>query len=77
MVRRTIAALAAIAAALASAHAATVIASRANEVATEGGKVRAGTRTEAFMQATKVPVHLPLSGRTMSFDAGGTCVDGC
>jgi len=56
---------------------AAVIASHANEVATEGGKVRAGTRTEAFMQATRVPVHLPLSGRTMSFDAGGTCVDGC
>jgi hypothetical protein len=24
-----------------------------------------------------VPVHLPLSDRTMAFDAGGACVSGC
>ncbi len=54
-----------------------VIASHANEVATEGGKLVAGTRTETFMKATKVPVHLPLSGRTMEFDGGGSCVAGC
>jgi len=53
------------------------IASHANEPATENGKVRPGTRTEAFVTATKVPVHLPLSGRTMSFDGQGACVDGC
>lgn len=54
-----------------------VIASHANEPATEGGKVRAGTKTEAFMNAVSVPVHIPLSGRTMEFDADGTCAAGC
>lgn len=54
-----------------------VIASHANELATQGGKVVAGTKTEAFIKATKVPVHLPLSGRTMAFDGAGLCVSGC
>jgi L-ascorbate metabolism protein UlaG (beta-lactamase superfamily) len=55
----------------------TVIASHANEAATEGGKVIAGTRTETFVKATRVPVYLPLSGRTMKFDKNGNCVGGC
>lgn len=54
-----------------------VIASHANEPATEGGKVRAGTRTETFINAAKAPVHVPLSGKTMSFDSGGKCTAGC
>ncbi len=54
-----------------------VIVSHANEVATKGGKVIAGTKTETFIKATKVPVHLPLSGVTMEFDANGKCVAGC
>ncbi|GAA3964796.1 MBL fold metallo-hydrolase [Allohahella marinimesophila] len=54
-----------------------VIASHANEAATDGGKVREGTKTEAFMKASEVLVHLPLSGRTMAFDKTGKCVDGC
>ena len=54
-----------------------VIVSHANEVATEGGKLKAGTKTEKFMKATKAPVHLPLTGRTMEFDSGGKCVGGC
>lgn len=54
-----------------------VIASHANEEATRGGKVLPGTRTESFIAATGVPVHLPLSGVTMSFDGSGVCVDGC
>ncbi len=54
-----------------------VIVSHANEEATQGGKVVAGTRTETFIGATKAPVHLPLSGRTMEFDGGGKCVAGC
>lgn len=54
-----------------------VIPSHANEAATKGGKVIAGTRTELFVQATRVPVHLPLSGRTMAFDSSGRCVAGC
>jgi L-ascorbate metabolism protein UlaG (beta-lactamase superfamily) len=56
---------------------ASVIASHANEVGTVGGKVRPGSKTEAFIKATKVPVHVPLSGKTMEFDAGGKCTAGC
>lgn len=56
---------------------AAVIPSHANEVGTAGGKVRAGSKTEAFVKASKVPVHVPLSGRTMEFDAGGRCTAGC
>jgi L-ascorbate metabolism protein UlaG (beta-lactamase superfamily) len=55
----------------------TVIPSHANEAGTQGGKVRAGSKTEAFLKASKVPVVLPLSGKTMEFDAGGKCVAGC
>ena len=56
---------------------ASVIASHANEVGTVGGKVRPGSKTEAFVKATKVPVHVPLSGKTMEFDAAGKCTAGC
>ena len=54
-----------------------VIASHANEESTKDGKVLDGTKTQAFIEASKVPVHLPLSGRTMEFDANGSCVAGC
>ncbi|MGB0684000.1 MAG: MBL fold metallo-hydrolase [Magnetovibrionaceae bacterium] len=54
-----------------------VIASHANEVATEGGKLKPGTKTEAFSKAAAMPVHLPLSGRTMAFDGDGMCKAGC
>ncbi len=54
-----------------------VIASHANEEATRDGKVLPGTRTETFIEATGVPVHVPLSGVTMSFDGAGICIDGC
>ena len=56
---------------------ASVIASHANQASTEGGKVIPGTKTDTFVRATHAPVHLPLSGRTMEFDAGGRCVAGC
>ncbi len=56
---------------------ASVIASHANEVGTEGGKVIAGTKTETFIKATNVPVYLPLSGKTLSFDGAGKCTAGC
>jgi L-ascorbate metabolism protein UlaG (beta-lactamase superfamily) len=56
---------------------AAVIASHANEVGTIKGKVRAGSKTEAFIKAVKVPVHVPLSGKTMEFDASGKCTAGC
>ena len=54
-----------------------VIPSHANEAATSGGKVKAGTKTEKFTKAAKMPVHLPLSGRTMEFNSDGKCVSGC
>lgn len=47
------------------------IASHANEVGTVLGKVRPGSKTETFMKAVKVPVHIPLSGKTIEFDRGG------
>jgi L-ascorbate metabolism protein UlaG (beta-lactamase superfamily) len=56
---------------------AAVIASHANEEATRDGKVLPGTRTETFIKASSVPVHVPLSGVTMLFDEAGNCVAGC
>jgi L-ascorbate metabolism protein UlaG (beta-lactamase superfamily) len=56
---------------------ASVIASHANEVGTVGGKLKPGTKTEAFIKAVRAPVHIPLSGRTMEFDSGGVCTAGC
>jgi L-ascorbate metabolism protein UlaG (beta-lactamase superfamily) len=56
---------------------ASVIPSHANEVGTVDGKLRAGSKTEAFAKAAKMPVHIPLSGRTMEFDAIGKCTAGC
>jgi L-ascorbate metabolism protein UlaG (beta-lactamase superfamily) len=57
---------------------ATVIASHVNEAATIGGKVRADSRTAAFMNLVKGrPVHPALSGRTMEFDGDARCVAGC
>ncbi|NML43911.1 MBL fold metallo-hydrolase [Ramlibacter sp. G-1-2-2] len=56
---------------------ASVIASHANEASTAGGKLRPGSKAEAFTKLVKVPVHLPLSGRTMEFDGGGRCTAGC
>lgn len=54
-----------------------VVASHANEVATKGGKVLPGTKTETFVKAVKVPVHIPLSGKMMEFNSDGKCVSGC
>jgi len=56
---------------------AAAIASHANEAATKGGKVIPGTRTDTFIKATRVPVYLPLSGRTMEFNSKGQCLKGC
>ena len=57
---------------------AAVIATHVNEAATAGGKVRADSRTAAFMNQVKGrPVHLALSGKTMEFDGSGKCVAGC
>jgi L-ascorbate metabolism protein UlaG (beta-lactamase superfamily) len=54
-----------------------VIASHANEPATSGGKLMPNSKTAAFQKAVKVPVHVPLSGRTMEFNGAGRCVAGC
>ncbi|MEE8352195.1 MAG: MBL fold metallo-hydrolase [Rhodospirillales bacterium] len=54
-----------------------VIPSHANEVATKGGKVIAGTKTDKFLKATKTTAHLALSERTMEFDGSGNCTAGC
>jgi L-ascorbate metabolism protein UlaG (beta-lactamase superfamily) len=56
---------------------ASVICSHANEPATKDGKVLPNTRTATFIKATKVPVHVPLSGKTMEFDSAGKCAKGC
>ena len=54
-----------------------VIASHANEAATQGGKVLPNTKTAAFQRAAKMPVYAPLSGQTMEFDGSGRCARGC
>jgi L-ascorbate metabolism protein UlaG (beta-lactamase superfamily) len=54
-----------------------VIASHANEQATQDGLVRAGTKTQAFVQDTRAAVLVPLSGRTMAFDGTAACASGC
>ncbi|MEQ8334663.1 MBL fold metallo-hydrolase [Nisaea sp.] len=54
-----------------------VIPSHANEVATKGGKLIEGSKTDRFIEALKVSAHLPLSGRTMTFDGAGKCTSGC
>ena len=54
-----------------------VIASHANEPATKGGKLLPNTKTAMFKKLTKMPMHVPLSGKTMEFDGSGKCVKGC
>ena len=53
-----------------------VIVSHVNEVATVDGKV-VGSKTAAFIKSAKMPVHVPLSGKTMEFDGSGRCTSGC
>jgi len=54
-----------------------VIASHANEAATQDGQVLPETKTARFIEATTVPVYVPLSGEMMAFDAAGNCTTGC
>ena len=54
-----------------------VIASHANQASTRGGKVLRGTRADIFKRATKMPVYMPLSGRTLEFNQEGNCVASC
>jgi len=54
-----------------------VIASHANEPATSGGELKQGTKTALFRDLVKVPMHVPLSGRTIAFNGDGGCTAGC
>ena len=54
-----------------------IIASHANQPSTSGGKINKGTRLALFKKLTRAKVHVPLSGRTMSFNDKGECIDGC
>ena len=54
-----------------------VIATHVNEVATKDGKLVPGTKTEQFIKRVGIPAHIPLSGKTMTFDGSGKCVAGC
>ena len=56
---------------------ASVIASHANEEATKDGKLIEGTRTETFINAVDMEVHVPLSGVEMHFNQEGVCTEGC
>ncbi|HUP96091.1 MAG TPA: MBL fold metallo-hydrolase [Burkholderiales bacterium] len=56
---------------------ASVILTHPNEPVTEGGKLRAASRTAALVKQLKSPAHLAISGRTMEFDGKGKCVAGC
>ena len=50
-----------------------VIPEHANEVATAGGAVNPGTRTERFIQQVRKPVIVPLSGMPIQCDGHGRC----
>jgi L-ascorbate metabolism protein UlaG (beta-lactamase superfamily) len=54
-----------------------VIATHVNEIATKGGKVVPGSKTEQFMKRVGITTHIPLSGKTMSFDGNARCTAGC
>ncbi len=54
-----------------------VIPSHANQPSTKGGVVIPGTRVDTFSKLVKASVHVPISGRTMSFNKKGKCVAGC
>jgi L-ascorbate metabolism protein UlaG (beta-lactamase superfamily) len=57
---------------------AAVIPSHVNEAATEGGIVRAGTKTKQFIELVKKSrVYVPRSGHTMEFSGDARCVTGC
>ncbi len=55
-----------------------VIPHHMNEAATENGELKADSKTLQFKELIKdIPVHIPLSGRTMEFDGDGKCLSGC
>ncbi len=55
-----------------------VIPHHMNEAATEKGELKPGSKTALFKSLiTNIPVHTPLSGRTMEFNGDGLCLNGC
>ena len=55
-----------------------VIPHHMNEAATEKGELKQGSKTALFKSLIKdIPVHIPLSNRTMEFDGEAQCVKGC
>ena len=55
-----------------------VIPQHTNEEATKGGVLVPGSKTATFASLIKgIPVHIPLSGKTMEFNGDGKCVAGC
>lgn len=55
-----------------------VIPHHMNEASTEKGVVKPGSKTALFQSLIKdIPVHIPLSGKTMEFDGEGLCLKGC
>ncbi len=55
-----------------------VIPHHMNEAATEKGELKPGSKTALFESLMKnIPVHIPLSGRTMEFNGEGRCLKGC
>jgi L-ascorbate metabolism protein UlaG (beta-lactamase superfamily) len=56
---------------------AAVIVTHVNEIGTIGGKLNPKSRTAAFINLVKRPVHLAISGRVMEFDGSAKCVMGC
>ena len=53
------------------------IATHINQVGTKDGKLIDGSRPDIFAKAAKMPVRIPVSGKTMEFDGSGKCVAGC
>jgi L-ascorbate metabolism protein UlaG (beta-lactamase superfamily) len=55
-----------------------VIPHHMNEAATERGALKSGSKSALFKSLIKeIPVHIPLSGRTMEFNGEGQCLNGC
>ena len=59
-------------------HHKAVIPHHMNEAATEKGELKPGSKTALLKSLiTNIPIHIPLSGRTMEFTGDGLCVSGC
>ena len=55
-----------------------VIPHHMNEAATEKGVLKPESKTALFKSLIKdIPVHIPISGRTMEFDGEARCLKGC